>query len=529
MFRGSEMKKKVVMSGALVVVLIVAGYFVFFGGRSRKYDFRFDKVSKGDLTVFVTATGTINAVTSVDVGTQVSGIVSKLYADFNSVVKQGQIIAQIDSTFLVQSVKDAQASLEKAKAQYADSKRNFEREKVLLEKGLDSQLNYDAALTAYESNSAALKSAEASLDRAKINLAYATIFAPISGVVINRAVNVGQTVAASFSSPTLYTIANDLSKMQVQATVDESDIGRISIGQQATFSVDAYPDEKFTGIVSQIRLAPVSIQNVVNYTVIIDVNNDQLKLMPGMTANVRVEVADGRDVLRVPNMALRFQPPGDLVDSTKIQAQRDALAGRMGMGDDTARARSLDGAWAGAEANGRSTSGGRGWGGSDSAGSASGKMAGRQEQIGKLRDSIMAAHGGNMSREDLMGEMRKVFMNMRGGEGQARPATRQPATRPPGGAKFGITNIYPEYQKSAYVPSHQAGRGRIWMLNSSGKLQPVFVRTGVTDGRFTEITSDEVKPGDQIVMGVSSNSETTGGQTQNPLTGQGQRPMGGMR
>jgi multidrug efflux pump subunit AcrA (membrane-fusion protein) len=141
----------------------------------------------------------------------------------------------------------------------------------------------------------------------------------------------------------------------------------------------------------------------------------------------------------------------------------------------------------------------------------------------------MAAHGGTLSREDLMTEMRKVFTSMHEGGGQPTSAMRQQTTRPPSGTRFGITNIYPEYQKSAYVPSHQSGRGRVWLLNSSGKLQPVFVRTGVTDGRFTEITSDELKPGDQIVMGVSSNSESASGQTANPLTGQGQRPMGGMR
>jgi HlyD family secretion protein len=206
------MKRKIYISSSVVVVAIIIAYFLFVRNHSQAYNFKFDKVSQGDLTVFITATGTINAVTSVDVGTQVSGIIAKLYADFNSVVKKGQLIAQIDPTFLIQSVKDAEANLDKARAQYADSKRNYEREKVMLERGLDSQLNYDAALTTYESNEASLKSAQASLDRAKINLSYATIYAPIDGVVINRAVNIGQTVAASFSSPTLFTIANDLKK-----------------------------------------------------------------------------------------------------------------------------------------------------------------------------------------------------------------------------------------------------------------------------------------------------------------------------
>ena len=332
------MKKSYLIYGSVVVIIIVGVYLLFGRTKSQSYNFRFDKVMEGDLTVYVTATGTINAVISVDVGTQVSGIIAKLYADFNSIVKKGQIIAQIDSTFLVQSVKDAEASLDKARAQYSDSKRNLDREKALLDRGLESQLNYDAALTTNESNEANLKSAEAALDRAKINLAYATIYAPIDGVVINRAVNIGQTVAASFSSPTLFTIANDLKKMQVETTVDESDVGRVSIGQDATFTVDAYPDDNFKGTVSQIRLAPQSVQNVVNYIVIIDVQNDQLKLMPGMTANVKILVASANSVMKVSNMALRFQPSVDIIDTTGAGAARSNYLAKGGAMPDSTKA-----------------------------------------------------------------------------------------------------------------------------------------------------------------------------------------------
>ncbi len=322
------MKKTIYISISAVVAILIIIYFIFVRNNHQAYNFKFDKVSQGDLKSYVRATGTINAVTSVDVGTQVSGIIARLYADFNSVVKKGQLIAQIDSTFLVQSVKDAEANLERARAQYADSKRNLDRMKALLERGLDSQLNYDASLTTYESNEASLKSAQAALDRAKINLAYATIYAPIDGVVTNRAVNVGQTVAASFSSPTLFTIANDLKKMQVQTTVDETDIGKISIDQEATFTVDAYPEDKFIGTVSQIRLAPQSIQNVVNYIVIVDVDNDQLKLMPGMTATVTILIASSNNIMQVSNMALRFQPPSDIIDTTNSGPMRRDSSGR---------------------------------------------------------------------------------------------------------------------------------------------------------------------------------------------------------
>ena len=374
----------------------------------------------------------------------------KLYADFNSIVKEGQVIAQIDPTFLQQAVKDATASLERARAQYNDAKRILERTKSLFDKNLESQANYDGALTTFESNQAALKMAQASLDRAKINLAYATIYAPISGVVIDRKVNVGQTVAASFSSPTLYTIANDLQKMQVQATIDESDIGRISVGQEATFTVDSYPDDRFTGTVSQIRLAPVTIQNVVNYTVIIDVDNRDLKLMPGMTANVRILVGSARNVIRVSNMALRLQPPAELIDSTKI---KEMAAAGPGGGE---RGRWSEGGGASPVVTAVVVAKGA-------------AIVGMM--MGGIRDSIMAAHGGKMEEEELRGEMRKVFDKMR----PARPTSIvKPAARAGQQTKFGIQNVFPELQKSVSTTTRQRARGRVWILTAEKKLEPVI-------------------------------------------------------
>jgi HlyD family secretion protein len=318
------MKKRIILILVLsVIVLGAGGFFYFSNGSSPDVMYRIDKVSRGDLQVVVTATGTLSAVTTVQVGTQVSGTIAKLYADFNSIVKKGQVVALIDPTFLEASVKDAAANLQRAKAQANESKRAFNRSKTLLEKGLASQADYDAAITAYESNSAAQKQAQAQLDRAEINLRYATIKAPIDGVVISRAVDVGQTVAASLSAPTIFTIANDLTKMQVQANVDEADIGKVQVGQQVKFTVDAYAEQPFQGTVSQIRLAPVTVQNVVNYTVIIDVPNPELKLMPGMTATVTILVARKENVLKVPTVALRFQPAPEQIevwkDSTRQQ------------------------------------------------------------------------------------------------------------------------------------------------------------------------------------------------------------------
>ena len=527
------MKKSVYIGGVVVVVLAVCAYVLFAKRDSRKYDFRFDKVSKGDLMVYVTATGTINAVISVDVGTQVSGIVTKLFADFNSVVRAGEVIAMIDTTFLYQSVKDAEASLDRARAQFADSKRNLDRITELYKKGLESELTYSASLTTFESNQASLKQAQASVDRAKINLAYATIYAPINGVVTDRKVNVGQTVAASFSSPTLFTIANDLKRMWVQTTVDESDVGKISIGQEATFTVDAYPEERFTGHVSQIRLAPQSIQNVVNYIVIIDVQNDQLKLMPGMTANVKVLVASATDVLRVPNMALRFQPPTDIIDTTGTSNIRGG-GGRGDMGGDSTRMGrnfAAAGDTAGPRGGGQNRQGGFGGnrqgGGQGTEGGGfrpQGDMMGRFQAI---RDSIQAAHKGKLSQEELRTEMQKLFANRMSPRNQATPPTAPRQSASSDAAKFGIVSKFPEYQKSAYVPSHQSGRGRIWILKPSGLLEQISVRTGLNDGRFTEISTMRLNPGDQIVLGASS-GDAAADQARSPLTGQGQqRQMGG--
>jgi HlyD family secretion protein len=324
------MKNRLVLIIVLSVAIIGAGgFFLFNNGSAADVNYRFDKVSRGDIQVVVTATGTLSADTTVEVGTQVSGTITKLYVDFNSKVKKDQIVALIDTTFLASAVEDAAANLQKAKAQTLQSKLAYQRTKALLAKNLAAQSDYDLALMTYESNVAAQKQAQSELDRAIINLKYATIRAPIDGVVISRSVDVGQTVAASFSAPVLFTIANDLTKMQVQADVDEADIGRVQVGQEVTFTVDAYAEQVFHGLVSQIRLAPVTVQNVVNYTVIIDVPNPDMKLMPGMTATVTILVAKKEGVLKVPTIALRFQPPQEL-----IEVKNDSASA----GEDSARA-----------------------------------------------------------------------------------------------------------------------------------------------------------------------------------------------
>lgn len=324
-------KKKWFWIVVTVVLLIIAGGFYWITrSDADAATYRFDKVSRGNINVSISATGTLSAVTTVQVGSQVSGTIAKLYADFNSVVKEGQLLAQLDPTFLQATVNEQRASKDRAQAQVNESDRNFRRMSELATKNLVSQAELDAAATSLETSRAQLKQALASLERAEVNLRYATVRAPISGVVISRSVDVGQTVAASLQAPTLFSIANDLKKMQVQASIDEADIGNVKVDQDVSFRVDAYPERDFEGVVSQIRLAPVVNQNVVTYTVIIAVDNPRMRLMPGMTATVTIEIANREDVLRVPGAAVRFTPPEAMKEMMQRMANREGGQGGSG-------------------------------------------------------------------------------------------------------------------------------------------------------------------------------------------------------
>jgi HlyD family secretion protein len=314
------MKKVLVVIGLIAVVGIAV--FVLVRNKGDEIRYRTEKVGRGDIEATVTATGTVNAVTTVLVGTQVSGTIKKIYVDFNSHVKKGQLIALIDpATFEAQveqqraNLYAAKANLEKAEASVVDAKRTMMRNKELLAKSLIAQSDFDTSQTNYETNvaqvsasKAAVAQAEAALKNAQTNLGYTRIVSPVDGVVVSRNVDVGQTVAASFQTPTLFTIAQDLTKMQIDTSVAEADIGRVKVDQEVDFTVDAYPDITFKGKVWQIRIAPITVQNVVTYDVVVLVDNRELKLMPGMTANVSIIVAEEKGVLKIPNAALRFRP-----------------------------------------------------------------------------------------------------------------------------------------------------------------------------------------------------------------------------
>jgi len=303
------MKKKTFFAVGTLIIIITGGFFYFTRSAKTEYQWRTRPIERGDLNIVVNATGTMMPDTTVNVGTQVSGTISRIYADYNSNVKKGQLLAVLDTTSLYQSVQQAQAEVRSAHAQVIQAQLTFQRIKKLYARQLSSEADYDQDSVAYVVAQNSLHSAETQLQRARINLGYATIRAPIDGVILSRDVDVGQTVAASFNTPQLFSIATDLHSMQISASIDEADIGQIKLGQNVSFTVDAFPDQKFTGRVAQIRLQPITTSDVVTYTVIIEVQNPDLKLMPGMTANLTINIQQEKNVLKVPALALVYTPP----------------------------------------------------------------------------------------------------------------------------------------------------------------------------------------------------------------------------
>ena len=289
------------------ILLVMSLMALLFGCKGDGPAYRTEQVSKGDIQQSVTATGTVNAVTTVLVGTQVSGTIKSLYADFNSRVTKGQLIALIDPEMLEAQLAQAKANVEKADATFRDADRTLKRNRELFAKNLIPRSDFDTAETNFDSAKAQLEQAKAAFKVAETNLRYTRILSPVDGIVISRNVDIGQTVAASFQTPTLFTIAQDLTKMQIDTNIAESDIGVVKLGQEVDFTVDAYPDITFKGKVWQKRQAPITVQNVVTYDVVIQVDNRDLKLMPGMTANVSVIIQTKREVLRLTNAATRFR------------------------------------------------------------------------------------------------------------------------------------------------------------------------------------------------------------------------------
>jgi len=444
------------VAGATVVVLGIGGAYYLARAKSDVPKYRATPVDSGTVVATVTATGTLSAVTTVAVGSQVSGIISKLYVDFNSHVKKGQLLAELDPTPFQEALDQQRANLLKARSDERLAGVNLGRQKRLRDLQLIAASDYDTAVAQHDDAAAVVKQSEAALKQAQTNLGYTSIKAPIDGVVVDRQYNVGQTVAASFQAPLIFSIAQDLTKMQVLTNIDEADVGGIKLGQTATFSVDAYPDQTFRGGVAQIRLSTQTVQNVVTYPVMLDVPNLDGKLMPGMTANVVVPTDARRNTLRVPNAALRFKP--DDADVLHTPGDNTAAPGAPG-----------------APQAGGTAAGGPAGTGEPGAGGAAGAGVG---------GTAGAGAGGP-------GANRGGGAGVAGGAPAAVGAAGQ-GGRPgggPGGRRTGGAN------RSAVVYVAVSG---------SNKLRPVRVVTSITDGSYTAVRSKDLKAGDPVVIGLQT-------------------------
>ncbi len=514
-------KKYLVPVVILLAILFAGGYFLYpmIGPKGPNQKFRTVKVERGEISSIVTATGTINPVITVLVGSQVSGTIKALHADFNSQVKQGQVIVQIDpALFEAQvdqakatvaaeqaNVANAQANLQniranlvKAEVAVSDAKKTLDRNLQLMkmsaiaQASLDtSQANYDSAVAQREATKAQLnagqsqiESAKAQLERAKAaltmgetNLRYTTIRSPVNGTVISRNVDVGQTVAASLQAPTLFTIAKDLMQMQVDTNFSEADIGRIEKGQEATFNVDAYPERTFRGRVSEVRNAPLTVQNVVTYDVVIQVDNKDLKLKPGMTANVSIVIAHKDGVLKIPNAALRYRP------------EFAKAANNEGVRKKSERSQESE---------------------------ATDKRGARGQERGAMTVERLTA-GLNLTAEQqtkvgtILKTARQESQSIRGKSGseEGRPKTQNLIRQK-------IMEVLTEDQKRkleelAQSPQTEPRRPtRIWILSSDGKPVSLSIFLGITNGSFSELVSGDLKEGNEVIVG-----ETATGKGQN--------------
>jgi len=461
--------------GAVVVAVTAGGLWIYRNAEATETPaYRFATVTRGNLESTVSATGALSAVTTVQVGTQVSGLLSQIYVDFNDRVKKGQLLARIDPTLQQQAVLDAQAGLVRAQADLERSKAEYDRNKVLYDQKVLTATEFNTAQYNYTVAQASVKSAQVALDRARKNLSYTEIYAPIDGVVVERNVDVGQTVAASLSAPQLFLIANDLSQMQILASVDESDIGLIHEGQDARFTVQAYPNQTFTGTVRQVRLQSATTENVVNYTVVVSVANPKGTLLPGMTATVEFLTGSANDALIVPNAALRFRPtpemmaaagvsatgaPRTAADSVAFAARRDSLR------------------------KARAAAGGSGIGGAQG-GAASGQGSAAGGQAGATR-------GGTAG-------------SAPNGAGGASAAGGTRSRSSSGGSRPGIAQL--------------------WYVNAAGKPAVMRVRTGLSDGQNTQVIGPDVREGMQVIVGSAVGTTTTPAATSTSPFQQQRRP-----
>lgn len=559
------MKRVVWFVGFILVVAIGVVGYLYAQSRGGAPKFRTAKVERGPLTAAVSATGNLNAVITVQVGSQVSGQIQKLFADFNSVVKRGQVIAQIDPELFQAQVNQAKADVEasraavlnqtatvekaradvesaraaqaqgkaqsvKAGAAMADARRIHERNVELFRRNLiaaqdrdTAQANADQAVAQYEAAQAneqalgaAIQSAQAqfrvqeaalsaaratvqqkqaALKQAQINLDHTTISAPVDGVVVSRAVDVGQTVAASLQAPVLFTIAQDLTKMQVETSVDEADIGRIRESGPATFTVDAFAGQTFTGTITQIRKAALIVQNVVTYIVVVGVDNPGGRLLPGMTANVKLAYAEKPSVLKVPNAALRFRPPGE---APPVPGGAGGAGGGRGAGG---------GGGPGPAAPGGGAGGGQGRGGGNI----------RERLVSELK--LTAVQQARL--DPILEDARQQMRGLQGLPDQERQAQGQKIRE---ASRQKIREILTAEQRGKYDqmtaaiadPRAASSAGRAFVLDAEGKPKALSLRLGISDGNATEVLSGELQEGQEVIIGLGGAKGSTGGATGAP-------------
>jgi len=529
-------KKKIVFWIILILVIAGAalGYTFFYKDRAQAVKYRTAKVERGTLSAFVTANGTINPVITVMVGSQVSGTIQKLYADYNSRVKTDQLIAQIDPAIFQAQVSQAKAKLENAKATFLnaqadistakanvesnranvikakvsvdDTKRNLDRSLELFARNLISASDRDSAQTAYDSANAQLEAAqalekaseaqldsakakleaaraqikqsEAELELAQVNLDHTKITAPVTGIVISRNVDVGQTVAASLQAPTLFTIAQDLTEMQVDTNVSEADIGRVAIGQEATFTVDAFPNLTFLGKVTDIRNAPVTVQNVVTYDVVILVKNPELKLRPGMTANASILVAQRENALKIPNSALRFRPEF---------AKKEVAASQKGSAPPSTPPPSA---------------------------------TSPEQLLERLKAELKLTPEQQAGISRIFKDAQSEILAARkaGGSEEAKAKAKDLRTA----NRIKIRSLLTEEQKKKYDqmerrPDFTQGAAplyKVWVLVPEGRPVPVDITTGISDGSNTEVISGGLKEGQEVIVEAMTGNNKGGSSSQ---------------
>jgi HlyD family secretion protein len=443
----------------VVIAGAILGYVLIKGGKDGQVKYRTEAITRGDIQALVVTSGTVNPINIVDVGSQVSGKISKLYADFNSQVKAGQVVAELERDLLRAKVDQNQsnyesrlASLERSKMTLENLKRKYERSldlfqknQLSLEEKETAEANYLSAKSDLITAEASVSQAKSQLDSSKVDLSYATIISPIDGVVITRSVNVGQTVAASFQAPVLFKVATDLTKMRVECSVDETDIGKVKEGQTCRFTVSGFPNETFNGVVTQVRYSPETVQNVVTYTTVVNAENPDLKLRPGMTATVSIVVGEAKNAVKVPNSALRFTPSLPQEELQKIYAS-------MGPGQSGQTGEKRDGQ--------------RGEGQ---------RQGGQRTNSGQMTFQMGSGQGG-----ELTAEMKTKLQQMRQRQG-----------------------------------------GRVWYQDEQGKLKFVQVRTGITDNTYSEVTRGELKEGMTIIIGEETPQSKTTTTTQQGQRGPG--------